>query len=178
MHFYDEQRAAAREDLQGRLHGPPDGPRRDDAAWTVIDLLDSEQVGLPHVRLKAANVLLFGADPFGTKDSADAFDKAIAFAQKKDLPVYVPPGVYQVNRHIVVDDVTIQGAGSWYTIIRGKEVALSTPAPDGSVHTGVGFYGKDASVGGSRTCTCPGSPSRATCASASTPTRSTASAAR
>jgi hypothetical protein len=45
--------------------------------------------------------------------------------------------------------VTIKGAGNWYTIIKGKEVALSTPAPDGSVHTGVGFYGKDSSVGGS-----------------------------
>ncbi|WP_421743359.1 glycosyl hydrolase family 28-related protein [Cellulomonas sp.] len=149
MHFYDEQRL-----LLGRTY--PAGakvrltaPQGTNAAWTTIDLLDSEQVGLPHVRLKAANVLLFGADPSGRKDSANAFDKAIAFAQKKDLPVYVPPGTYQVNRHIVVDDVTIEGAGSWYTIIRGKEVALSTPAPDGSVHTGVGFYGKDASVGGS-----------------------------
>ena len=105
-------------------------------------------------------MLLFGADPSGRKDSANAFDKAVAFAQKKDLPVYVPPGTYQVNRHIVVDDVTIEGAGSWYTIIRGKEVALSTPAPDGSVHTGVGFYGKDARSAALATCTCPGSPSR------------------
>lgn len=149
MHFYDEQRL-----LLGRTY--PAGatvrltaPVGTAAAWTAIDLLDSEVVGLPHVRLKAANALLFGADPLGRRDSADAFDKAIAFAQKKGLPVYVPPGVYQVNRHIVVDDVTIEGAGSWYTIIRGKEVALATPAPDGSVHTGVGFYGKDASVGGS-----------------------------
>lgn len=149
MHFYDEQRL-----LLGRTY--PAGakvrltaPAGTPAAWTVIDLLDSEVVGLPHVRLKAANVLLFGADPFGTKDSAGAFDKAIAFAKAKHLPVYVPPGVYQVNRRIVVDDVTIEGAGSWYTIIRGKEVALATPAPDGSVHTGVGFYGKDASAGGS-----------------------------
>ena len=54
-----------------------------------------------------------------------------------------------MNRHIIVDKVTIRGAGSWYTIIRGKEVALSTPPPDGSVHTGVGFYGKDAADGGS-----------------------------
>ena len=64
--------------------------------------------------------------------------------------MYVPPGTYQVNRHIVVDNVTIEGAGNWYTIIKGHEVALGTPAPDGSVHTGVGFYGKDAADGGSR----------------------------
>ena len=54
-----------------------------------------------------------------------------------------------MNRHIIVDNVTIEGAGSWYTIIKGHQVDLSTPAPDGSVHTGVGFYGKDASAGGS-----------------------------
>lgn len=54
-----------------------------------------------------------------------------------------------MNRHIIVDDVTIVGAGNWYTIIKGRQVDLDTPAPDGSVHTGVGFYGRDAADGGS-----------------------------
>ncbi|GAA0393192.1 glycosyl hydrolase family 28-related protein [Acrocarpospora corrugata] len=148
-HFYDEQRL-----LLGKKYRAGDKvrltvPAGSNAAWTVVDLLDSELVGAPHVRLVAANVLLFGADPLGRRDSADAFDKAIAFAKKSHLKVYVPPGVYQVNRHIIVDNVTIEGAGNWYTIIKGKEVALNPPAPDGSVHTGVGFYGKDASAGGS-----------------------------
>ncbi|AGZ38995.1 glycosyl hydrolase family 28-related protein [Actinoplanes friuliensis] len=148
MHFYDEQRL-----LLGKTYRAGDRIRltaSSGAAWTVIDLLDSQLVGLPHVNLVASNVLLFGADPTGKRDSAAAFDKAIAFAKKAKLKVYVPPGTYQVNRHIIVDNVTIEGAGSWYTIIKGKEVALSEPAPDGSVHTGVGFYGKDAADGGSR----------------------------
>ncbi|MEO3807797.1 glycosyl hydrolase family 28-related protein [Sphaerisporangium sp. B11E5] len=149
-HFYDEQRL-----LLGRTYRAGDrvrltAPAGTNAAWTVIDLLDSELVGAPHVRLVAANVLLFGADPLGRRDSAGAFDRAIAFAKRNKLKVYVPPGTYQVNRHIIVDDVTIEGAGNWYTIIKGREVALPTPAPDGSVHTGVGFYGKDAADGGSR----------------------------
>ncbi|MFC4588799.1 glycosyl hydrolase family 28-related protein [Sphaerisporangium corydalis] len=148
-HFYDEQRL-----LLGRTYRAGDKvrltvPAGSNAAWTAIDLLDSQLVGAPHVRLVAANVLAFGADPLGRRDSAGAFDKAIAFAKRGHLKVYVPPGVYQVNRHIIVDDVTIEGAGDWYTIIKGHEVALGTPAPDGSVHTGVGFYGKDASAGGS-----------------------------
>ena len=149
MHFYDEQRM-----LLGRTY--PAGttirltmPQNSNAAWTIIDLLDSHQVGAPHVRLQAANVLLFGADPTGRRDAAPAIEKAIAWAKKRDLPVYIPPGVYQVNRHIIVDDVTIEGAGSWYTTIRGTEVALPEQAPDGSWHTGVGFYGKDAAEGGS-----------------------------
>jgi hypothetical protein len=148
-HFYDEQRM-----LLGRTY--PAGstirltaPATTNAATTTIDLLDSQAVAAPKIDLVAADVLAFGADPFGRRDSADAFDKAIAFAKKWHLKVYVPPGTYQVNRHISVDNVTIEGAGSWYTIITGHQVTLAAPAPDGSVHTGVGFYGKDASAGGS-----------------------------
>jgi hypothetical protein len=146
-HFYDEQRL-----LLGRTYRAGDRIRLTvppGAATTVVDLLDSQLVARPHVDLVAANVLLFGADPTGRRDSADAIDRAIAFAKRSHLKVYLPPGTYQVNRHIVVDDVTVEGAGSWYTIIEGHQVTLSTPAPDGSVHTGVGFYGRDASVGGS-----------------------------
>jgi Alpha-1,3-glucanase catalytic domain D1/Alpha-1,3-glucanase catalytic domain D2 len=149
MKFYDEQRL-----LLGRTYLAGDkvrltAPAHSNAAWTVIDLLDSELVAPPRVRLVAANVLDFGADPTGRRDSAGAFDRAIAFARRAHLPVYVPPGTYQVNRHIIVDHVTIEGAGSWYTIIKGHEVALSEPAPDLSVHTGVGFYGKYVADGGS-----------------------------
>ncbi|MFI6297182.1 glycosyl hydrolase family 28-related protein [Nonomuraea sp. NPDC050790] len=149
-HFYDEQRL-----LLGRTYRAGDRirltvPQAGNAAWTVIDLLDSELVGPPHVRLVAANVLAFGADPTGRRESAAAFDRAIAFAKRENLKVYVPPGVYQVNRHVIVDEVTIEGAGNWYTIIRGRQVALPEPSPDGSVHTGVGFYGRPAAEGGSR----------------------------
>jgi hypothetical protein len=149
MHFYDEQRLTL-----GRTYRAGDKvrltvPTGSNAATTVIDLLDSQFVGAPKVEFVAANVLLFGADPTGKRDSADAFDKAIAFAKKTKLNVYIPPGTYQVNRHIIVDNVTINGAGNWYTIIKGHQITLATPAPDGSVHTGVGFYGKDASAGGS-----------------------------
>ena len=133
MHFYDEQRL-----LLGQTYRAGAKIRLTasaGAAWTVIDLLDSQLVGRPQVSLVAANVLLFGADPTGRRDSAAAFDKAIAVARKARLKVYLPPGTYRVNKHIIVDDVTIEGAGSWHTIVKGK---------------GVGFYGKDATAGGSR----------------------------
>ncbi|GAA0946804.1 glycosyl hydrolase family 28-related protein [Virgisporangium aurantiacum] len=140
MHFYDEQRMWLDRTYKAgdriRLTASASAP------WTVIDLLDTHLVGAPKVRVIASNVLFFGADPTGRKDSADAFDRAIAFARRSGLKVYVPPGTYQVNRHIIVDNVTIEGAGNWYTVIKGREVALDTPLPDGSVHTGVGFYGK------------------------------------
>ncbi|NUS10107.1 MAG: mycodextranase, partial [Streptomyces sp.] len=146
-HFYDEQRL-----LLGRTYKAGETVRLTvpaGAATTTVDLLDSQLVAPPAVDLAAANVLLFGADPTGRRDSAGAIDKAIAFAQRHHLKVYIPPGTYQVSRHIVVDHVTIEGAGSWYTVIKGHQVDLGTRAADGSVHTGVGFYGKDAADGGS-----------------------------
>jgi len=139
-HFYDEQRM-----LLDRTYRAGDKIRLTasaGAAWTVLDLLDSELVAPPKVDRFAVDVRFFGADPTGRRDSAAAFDRAIAFARRARLKVYVPPGTFQVNRHIVVDDVTIEGAGSWYTIVKGHQVTLDIPAPDGSVHTGVGFYGK------------------------------------
>ncbi|RBJ04984.1 mycodextranase [Micromonospora provocatoris] len=148
-HFYDEQRI-----LLGRTHRAGEvvrltAPSGTAAAWTVIDLMDAHLVAPPRVVPRAVNALSFGADPTGRRESAGAFDRAIAYARRVDRPLYLPPGTYQVNRHVVVDDVTIAGAGSWYTIVRGREVVLDTPAPDGSRHTGVGFYGRDAADGGS-----------------------------
>jgi hypothetical protein len=63
--------------------------------------------------------------------------------------VFIPAGTYQVNRHIVVDKVTVRGAGNWWTIIKGKVLPLAQPAPDKSVHSAPGFYGKYAADGGS-----------------------------
>jgi hypothetical protein len=50
---------------------------------------------------------------------------------------------------VIVDGVTINGAGSWWSIVKGHQVTLNQPAADGSTHTGVGFYGKYAADGGS-----------------------------
>jgi hypothetical protein len=148
-HFYDEQRL-----LLGHIYRAGDVirlsvPASSRAAWTVIDLLDSQLVPRPVHDPRAVNVVAFGADPTGRRESSAAFDRAIAFARRIHRAVYIPPGTFQVNRHIVVDDVTVEGAGSWYSIVRGREVALSRPLPDGSTHTGVGFYGRYAADGGS-----------------------------
>jgi hypothetical protein len=148
-HFYDEQRL-----LLGRTYRAGDRirltmPTRSAAAWTIIDLLDTHQVPLPRYDHRGVNVLTFGADPTGRRDAAPAIERAIAHAQRTHRAVYLPPGTYQVNRHLIVDRVRIEGAGNWYTILKGRETPLSAPAPDGSVHTGVGLYGRDAASGGS-----------------------------
>jgi hypothetical protein len=111
--------------------------------------MDFEKVAPPVQSVPhSVSVLDFGADPTGRVESSRAFDAAIVAAKAVGKKVFIPAGTYQVNRHILVDNVTIEGAGNWWTIIRGHQVALSTPLPDGSVHTGVGFYGKYADEGG------------------------------
>ncbi|MCU1675530.1 MAG: hypothetical protein JWM93_288 [Frankiales bacterium] len=150
MHFYDEARLVLNKKYRAGDKLRLTVPAGSTASSTVIDLIDTENVAGPQrPNLFDVNVLLFGADPSGRRDSADAIDRAIAFAKRLHLKVYIPAGTFKVNRHIIVDDVTVKGAGNWWTILKGSEVALATPAPDGSVHTGVGFYGKDSSVGGS-----------------------------
>ncbi|MCT4352272.1 right-handed parallel beta-helix repeat-containing protein [Streptomyces sp. Je 1-79] len=149
-HFYDEQRLHL-----GRTYKAGDRvrltvPEGSSAAWTVIDLLDTELVAAPHVERGGVNVLAFGADPTGRRDAAPAIERAIALARRIDRPVHLPPGTFRVDRHLVVDDVTIVGAGNWHTILKGRQVTLAAPAPDGSRHTGVGLYGRSAAEGGSR----------------------------
>jgi hypothetical protein len=150
MHFYDEQRVRLHNMYQPgdvvRLTMPADS----NAAWTVIDLVDFQQIAGPAEQPEdSVSITELGADPRGIRDSADAFDLAIEAAKAAGKTVYIPAGAYQVNRHIAVDEVTIEGAGSWWSIVKGHQVTLSSPAPDGSVHTGVGFYGKYAPDGGS-----------------------------
>jgi hypothetical protein len=151
MHFYDEQRVLLERTYASgdkvRFTAPPDT----NAPWTIVDVVDFQDVAKPQTKPPGSiSVIQFGADPTGRKDSAGAVDAAVAAAKATGRTVFIPAGVFQVNRHIVVDDVTIAGAGSWHSIVRGHEVPLSSPLPDGSIHTGVGFYGKGAADGGSR----------------------------
>ena len=151
MHFYDEQRVLLDKTYDKGDKVRVSVPEGTNAAWTVIDLMDFERVSRPVRNVPGSvSVLDFGADPTGAADSAGAFDAAIVAAKAKGKIVFVPAGTYQVNRHIVVDNVTIKGAGSWWTIIKGHEVTLAEPAPDGSLHTGVGLYGKYVDDGGSQ----------------------------
>ncbi|MDX6253784.1 MAG: hypothetical protein QOJ11_118 [Frankiales bacterium] len=150
-HFYDEQRITL-----GHTYGTGTKirfqvPEGSPAAWYVIDLMDSQLVAEPIEKPRGAlSVVSFGADPTGAADSGDAFDAAVAAGAAQHRPVYIPEGEFQLNRHVVLpSNVTLTGAGSWYSIITGHQ----TPAidPDGSAgHTGPGIYGKYAADGGSQ----------------------------
>jgi hypothetical protein len=133
-HFYDEQRLLLDRTYRAGARIRLTVPTHSAAAWTVIDLLDTHRVQPPRHHRSAVNVLALGADPTGRRDAAPAVERAIALAQRTHRSVFLPPGTYRVDRHIVVDRVRIVGAGSWHTLVTGR---------------GVGFYGRDAAVGGS-----------------------------
>jgi hypothetical protein len=98
----------------------------DTASSYTINLADFEDVG-PALAQPAGSVSVTseGADPTGVNDSTTAFNNAIAAAGAGGT-VWIPPGTYNIPGHIVVNNVTVEGAGMWYSTITG---------------TAPGFYG-------------------------------------
>jgi hypothetical protein len=133
-HFYDEvHRLFSTTYPAGtrfRLQVDPE----DTASSYTIDFADFENVGAalsqPAGSLSITN---YGADPTGSADSTAAFNSAIGAAGAGGT-VWVPPGTFRVPGHIMVNNVTIRGAGMWHSTVTGA-------AP--------GFYGNSAPTGSS-----------------------------
>jgi hypothetical protein len=93
------------------------------ASLLAIDIQAAPAQPLPHQPLSSSatlNVLDFGADPTGTKDSAPAFDAALQAASNVSRPtqVQVPSGTYLLNSQVVVGpNASLIGAGRTQTII-------------------------------------------------------------
>jgi parallel beta-helix repeat protein len=102
----------------------------DTASSYTINLADFEDVA-PALTQPAGSVSVVseGADPTGVNDSTTAFNDAIAAAGAGGT-VWIPPGTYDIPGHITVNDVTVEGAGMWYSTITGAEpgfFGLGTP---------------------------------------------------
>jgi hypothetical protein len=126
-HFYDDTRA-----LLGTSLSEGSKVRLVATAPTVVDLADFEQVAPPLAQPSDSRAVTdFGADPTGSRDSTAAFRSAIAAAKH----VWIPPGTFRITEHLIVDDVTLQGAGPWYSLVRGEGVGIyGNPAPRPSTH--------------------------------------------
>jgi hypothetical protein len=129
-HFFDHARIL----LDGALPAGTvvrlmSGPQTQ-ASWIAIDLVDFEMAPAPLRRpSRSLSVVDFGADPGGESDSREAFSKALSAASGSGRPLWVPPGHFRLDGHVLVDRVEIAGAGAWYSILQGE---------------GVGLYGHDA----------------------------------
>ncbi|MEV7341350.1 discoidin domain-containing protein [Streptomyces sp. NPDC093544] len=84
----------------------------------TVDVADFEQVAAAATKpAGAVSVVDKGADPSGVGDSTAAFRSAIAAAPGG--VVWIPPGEYKITSSLSgVQNVTLQGAGSWYSVVR------------------------------------------------------------
>lgn len=110
----------------------------DNAAWYVIDGADFENVAAPAKEpAGAVSIVDFGADPTGKVDSSDAVQHAIDSASGTGKSVWIPQGSFTVTRHLIVDKVTVSGAGPWYSVLHGKGLGVYgkyNPTPSSNVH--------------------------------------------
>ncbi|WP_165837056.1 glycosyl hydrolase family 28-related protein [Phenylobacterium hankyongense] len=133
-HFYDESRLRLPAVLPAGTRVRFVVEKPDAAAWRVLDLADFERVGPPARRPpNAISILGFGADPSGARDSLAPITAAIAAGRRSGRPVWIDPGVYRVDGHLVADRVTLAGAGPWYSVLTGRGVGVyGRAAPHGS----------------------------------------------
>ncbi len=119
-HFYDEARALVGDIPAGaiiKLQKDAD----DDAEYYVIDLIDLEQVAPPKTKPEGyLSIVDFGAVPDDGEDDGDAIQACIDQAKAAKMGVWIPEGTFESKIHgFDVSDVTIQGAGMWYSTIQG-----------------------------------------------------------
>jgi parallel beta-helix repeat protein len=109
----------------------------DTASSYTIDFADFEQVGAALTQpAGSVSVTSEGADATGAGDSTSAFNAAISAAGAGGT-VWIPPGTYNIPGHISVSNVTIAGAGMWYSTVTGTAPGFygnSAPNPGTNVH--------------------------------------------
>ncbi|MET8999967.1 discoidin domain-containing protein [Amycolatopsis sp. NPDC004169] len=123
-HFYDETRA-----LLGTSY--PAGTKirlqvdAGDVTPVTVDLADFEQVGAAATRpANSVSVTDYGATANDTGDDAAAFDAAVSAARSQGKEVWIPSGTFTLGHHITVDQVTIRGAGPWYSVLTGPRAGI------------------------------------------------------
>lgn len=120
-HFYDEARALVGDIPAGttvKLQKAAD----DDAEYYVIDLIDLEQVAPPRAKPEGYFSIVedCGATADDKLDDGDAIQACIDRARAAKTGVWIPAGTFESKEHpFEVSEVTIQGAGMWYSTIHG-----------------------------------------------------------
>ncbi|WP_078857064.1 glycosyl hydrolase family 28-related protein [Streptomyces sp. NBRC 109706] len=126
-HFFTHERLPLGQDLAAgdTVSFVANGP-------VTLDGADFEQVAAPaEAPAGALDVTELGADPTGQSDSSQAFVEAVA--QGRGGTVWIPPGTYQVNQPLYVENVTIRGAGSWHSVVHSSRFVNQGEGP-GDVH--------------------------------------------
>ncbi|MCX5068586.1 discoidin domain-containing protein [Micromonospora lupini] len=141
-HFYDETRAMfgttypAGTKIRLQVSSTAQSPT------FTIDLADFELVGAPISKPSGVLDVVtdFGADPSGATDSTAKFQAAVDAGKAQGRAVWIPTGTFTLWDHVVVDGVTLRGAGPWYSVLGGRHPTDRKRA--------AGIYGKYVSGGG------------------------------
>ncbi|WP_327720655.1 discoidin domain-containing protein [Streptomyces sp. NBC_00490] len=128
-HFYDNARLVLGQNVQA-------GDKvafQSTGTQVTVDVADFEQVAAAAAQpAGSVSVVSKGADPSGNGDSTQAFRDAIASAQGG--VVWIPPGEYRLTSSLSgVQNVTLQGAGSWHSVVHTSRFIDQTSS-SGSVH--------------------------------------------
>jgi hypothetical protein len=85
----------------------------------TIDFADFENVsGALSQPSGSVSVTSTGADPTGAADSTGAFNSAISQAGPGGT-VWIPSGTFRIPGHLILNNVTIKGAGMWRSTVVG-----------------------------------------------------------
>jgi F5/8 type C domain/Pectate lyase superfamily protein/Abnormal spindle-like microcephaly-assoc'd, ASPM-SPD-2-Hydin len=119
----------------------------DNAPWYAINTADFEVVPAATASPSGyinATAAPYDADPTGTTDSTTAIQDAINAASAAGTGVYLPQGTYLVSSQLNVNDVTVTGAGPWYTVITGTDAGFSgnqSPASNDVTVSNLSIFG-------------------------------------
>jgi hypothetical protein len=103
------------------------------ASSYTIDLADFENVaGAIGQPAGSVSVTSRGADPTGAADATSAFNSAISAAGPGGT-VWIPEGTFKIPGHLILNNVTIRGAGMWRSTVVGAAPGFyGNYAPNGS----------------------------------------------
>jgi len=136
-HFYDEVHRLFSTTYPAGTTFKLQVDSEDTASSYTIDFADFEQVGSPLSQPSGSvSVVSQGADPTGASDSTSAFNAAITAAGSGGT-IWIPPGTYNIPGHIMVNNVTVAGAGMWYSTVTGTAPGFygnSAPSASTNVH--------------------------------------------
>ncbi|MBO3751193.1 choice-of-anchor D domain-containing protein [Streptosporangiaceae bacterium NEAU-GS5] len=133
-HFYDEAHRLFSTTYPAGTKFRLQIDAEDTAGSYTIDFADFENVaGALSQPAGSVSVTSRGADPTGAADSTAAFNSAISAAGAGGT-VWIPEGTFRIPGHLILNNVTIKGAGMWRSTVVGA-------AP--------GFYGNSAPTGSS-----------------------------
>jgi hypothetical protein len=105
----------------------------DDSPWYAINTADFYNVAAPIAQpANAINVTQapYDADDTGVNDATQALQNAISAAESSGQTVYIPQGTYTISNPLNVNNVTVEGAGEWYTTLTGSNVEFAGSGSD------------------------------------------------